>query len=176
MKVKNWDVIEESRPGAMLPPGGYVCRITGVEDVPSKEYLWVVYDVAEGEYAGTYASLPQSDDWKHRFTRSYSDRAEGMFKAFINRVQESNRGFVWDGRDERQFVGKEVGLLMQTERYTKNNGDDGERTVVAGVVAAQDVRNGDYRLPAPQDRRRKVDVVKADADSADLYAGDIPFL
>ena len=174
MKIINWEEVEESRPSTMLEPGGYVCRITDVEDVPSREYLWIMYDVIEGERAGVYAGLPKSDDWKHRFTRSYKDTARGMFKAFVNRVEESNRGFKWDGRDERQFVGKEIGLVFQKEQYTKNNGEDGERTVVVGVEAAQDIRNGDYRLPEPQDRRSGAGSHAKQEPTAGPY-DDLPF-
>ena len=173
MKLINWEEVEESKPTTMLEPGGYVCRITAVEDVPSKEYLWVVYDVIEGERAGVYAGLPKSDDWKHRFTRSYKDTARGMFKAFVNRVEESNPGFKWDGSDERQFVGKLVGLVFQKEQYTNDKGDDKERTVVVGVESADDIRNGGYYMPEPKDRRTKVETAAA-AQSGPY--DDIPFL
>ena len=173
MKLINWEEVEESKPSTMLEPGGYVCRITAVEDVPSKEYLWVVYDVIEGERAGVYAGLPKSDDWKHRFTRSYKDTARGMFKAFVNRVEESNPGFKWDGSDERQFVGKIVGLVFQKEQYTNDKGDDKERTVVVGVESADDIRNGGYYMPEPKDRRTKVETAAA-AQSGPY--DDIPFL
>ena len=177
MRVKNWSLIEESVPSTMLEPGGYVCRITGVQDVPAKEYLWVVYDVIEGEKAGVYGGLPASDDWKHRFTRSYKETAEGMFKAFLNRLEESNRGRFdvakWQVHsDERQLVGLEVGLVFGKELYTNDKGDDKERTVVSYVVAAQDVRNGDFKVPAVKDRREKVDAPAA-ADAA-VYE-DVPF-
>ena len=173
MKLINWEEVEESKPSTMLEPGGYVCRITAVEDVPSKEYLWIVYDVIEGERAGVYAGLPKSDDWKHRFTRSYKDTARGMFKAFVNRVEESNPGFKWDGSDERQFVGKLVGLVFQKEQYTNDKGDDKERTVVVGVESADDIRKGGYYMPEPKDRRTKVET--AAASQSGPY-DDIPFL
>ena len=173
MKLINWEEVEESKPSTMLEPGGYVCRITAVEDVPSKEYLWVVYDVIEGERAGVYAGLPKSDDWKHRFTRSYKDTARGMFKAFVNRVEESNPGFKWDGSDERQFVGKLVGLVFQKEQYTNDKGDDKERTVVVGVESADDIRKGGYYMPEPKDRRMTVE--SAAAAQSGPY-DDIPFM
>ena len=173
MKLINWEEVEESKPSTMLEPGGYVCRIVAVEDVPSKEYLWIVYDVIEGERAGVYAGLPKSDDWKHRFTRSYKDTARGMFKAFVNRVEESNPGFKWDGSDERQFVGKLVGLVFQKEQYTNDKGDDKERTVVVGVESADDIRKGGYYMPEPKDRRTKVETAAA-AQSGPY--DDIPFM
>lgn len=173
MKLINWEEVEESKPSTMLEPGGYVCRIVAVEDVPSKEYLWIVYDVIEGERAGVYAGLPKSDDWKHRFTRSYKDTARGMFKAFVNRVEESNPGFKWDGSDERQFVGKIVGLVFQKEQYTNDKGDDKERTVVVGVESADDIRKGGYYMPEPKDRRMTVE--SAAAAQSGPY-DDIPFM
>lgn len=185
MKKKNWVFIEESKPGTMLEPGGYVCRITAVEDVPSKEYLWVVYDVAEGEKAGCYAALPASDAWKHRFTRSYKDTAEGMFKAFLNRLEESNRGRFdvakWqETSDERALVGLEVGLVFQKELYTNDKGEDKERTVVVGVEAAQDIRNGDYYMPEPKDRRTRVEGAASSTGAGapalgGVYDESIPF-
>ena len=180
MKVKNWTLIEESTPGQMLEPGGYVVRITDVNDVPEKEYLWIVYDVAEGPCAGMYAGMPKSDDWKHRFTRSYKESAEGMFKAFLNRLEESNRGrfdvATWQVRaDERQMIGLELGIVVQKETYTNDKGEDRERTVVVGVEAAQDIRNGDFRLPEPKDRRTRIEGSQAAAPAHQAASEPVPF-
>lgn len=177
MKIMNWNLIEENKPNTLLDPGGYVCRITGVQDVPEREYVWVMYDVAEGPQAGIYANLPAADDWKHRFTRSYKDTAAGMFKAFLNRLEESNRGRFdvakWQVySDERQFVGLEIGLVFGKEMYTSDKGEDKERTVVSYVCAAQDIRNGDFKIPAPKDRR--TNVPNAGTPSTNMYT-DVPF-
>ena len=184
MKVKNW-VFTESRAGgnSMLPAGGYVCRIAGVEDVASREYVWVVYDVAEGEFAGRYANMGADEAWKHRFTRSYKDSAESMFEDFLSRLEESNRGRFsvaeWSARgcNPQAFVGLEIGLVFGVEQYTKNNGDDATRTVVSYVTAAQDIRNGDFKVPAPKDRREKVETAPTAAPSAggSIYDEAIPF-
>lgn len=186
MRIKNWNMIEESTPGTMLEPGGYVCRITAVQDVPEKEYLWIVYDVTEGDKAGIYNGLGVSDDWKHRFTRSYKDSAEGMFKAFLNRLEESNkrgpRPFNVDQWqvycDERQLVGLEVGLVFGKELYTNDKGEDKERTVVSYVVASQDIRNGDFKVPDVKDRRENPAASRpasAPAVGGSIYDEDTPF-
>lgn len=177
MKKVNWTFIEESSANTILEPGGYVCRITGVQDVPDREYLWIEYDVAEGPKAGLYAGMGADDAWKHRFTRSYKQTAEGMFKAFLSRLEESNRGRFsieqWQATcDERAFIGLEVGLVFQKELYTNNQGEDKERTVVARVVASQDIRNGDFKVPEPNDRRT---VVAAPAAAATNFSADVPF-
>ena len=73
MKVMNWVGVEESTPFEKLPAGGYVIRIVDIEDVTDREYLNVVYDVAEGQYAGFY-----NDDFgqknRYRLFLSYRKR------------------------------------------------------------------------------------------------------
>ena len=41
MKAINLSEVQEAGTGLGLKAGGYVCTITNVEDVPSKEYLYV---------------------------------------------------------------------------------------------------------------------------------------
>ena len=183
MKILNWNMIEESNGGTILEPGGYVCRITAVQDVPEKEYIWVIYDVAEGPKAGMYSGLGVADDWKHRFTRSYKESAAGMFKGFLNRLEESNSGrgggrafnvANWQARsNEQEFVGLEIGLVFGKELYTNDKGEDKERTVVSYVCASQDIRNGDFKVPAVKDKRETVPA----SNGATGYIGneDVPF-
>lgn len=182
MKIMNWTEVEEStKGGAPLPPGGYVARIVDVEDVPGREYLWIMYDIAEGEHAGHYSDdFAKNNPWCHRFSRSYKQSAQGMFKAFLMRLQESNPGRFdvasWQATgDERAFVGLEVGLVMQTEKYTNNKGEDKERLDVVGIYASQDIRNGLYNMPEPKDTRKPADPFAMTA--ADPYANDaaLPF-
>ena len=183
MKIKNWTLIEESAGGSKLPVGGYVIRILDVEDVPSREYLRITYDIAEGEHAGHYSdAFGKQNAWSHQFVRSYKDTAEGMFKAFLKRLEESNVGFnieAWQARgcNEREFVGLEVGIVLQTEQYTNNKGEDKERLEMVGVYASQDIRNGDFEVPEPRDVREQVAAKpKPQAQaSASVYDADIPF-
>lgn len=171
----DWEGVEESAPFEKLPAGGYVLRIVDVEDVPGKEYLNVVYDIAEGEHAGFYSDdFGRRNPWAHRFVRSYKESARGMFKAFLCRLEEGNRGFSierWQRRcDERELVGLLLGAALQYEDYTNDAGEDKERLQVVGVYAAQDVRSGDFRLPARRDSRRPAPVRGA------AYAcDDLPF-
>lgn len=177
MKVLNWESVEESAPFSKLPAGGYVIKITDVEDMPDKEYLNVVYDIKEGEFSGFYSDdFGRLNPWAHRFVRSYKPTAEGMFKQFLARLEDSNRDFnisAWQKRsDERDLIGLELGIVLQNELYTNNQGDDKERLCVVGVYAAQDIRNGDYKLPEPRDKRTSVG--GAAPAAADPY-DDVPF-
>lgn len=181
--------VEESVMGDKLPAGGYVVSIVAVEDVPLNpgtgkgDYLWIVYDIKEGhidgkltsEYSGHYSDdWGKKNPWAHRFTRSYKESAIGMFKAFANRVEESNRGFAWNQCNEQELVGKEVGIVLQKELYTNDKGDDKERLNVVGVYASQDIRSGDFKMPEPKDNRTKVSVTAADVVPVDAY-DDLPF-
>ena len=177
MRVMNWTDVEESTPFEKLPAGAYVVTITDVEDVAEKEYLNIVFDVREGEYAGFYSDdFGRNNPWAHRFVRSYKETAEGMFKAFLTRLEESNRGFsvaAWQRTcDPRAFIGLEVGIVLQIELWTNDKGEDKSRMECVGVYAAQDIRNGDYKLPPVKDSRK--DVPGGRPAKAELY-DDVPF-
>ena len=160
MRIMNWTAVEESGPIERPPVGGYVVRVVGVEEVEPKEYVSLVYDIAEGPYANFYDDpFGRANPWAHRFVRSYKESARGMFKAFLCRLEESNRGFSieqWQRRcDARDFVGLELGVVLQYEDYTNDRGEDKERLQVVSVVSAQDVRSGNYKVPGRKDSRRK---------------------
>jgi hypothetical protein len=94
MKIGNWTTVDAAQVGGgdFLGAGGYVMRIVRVIDHPEDEYIDVVVDVAEGEHAGIYAGLPESDDWRHSYRRYYSDKAASFFKQFLEALEISNRG------------------------------------------------------------------------------------
>lgn len=175
MKLGNWMLVEEAGSFQKLPVGAYVCKIVGVEDHPREEYLDIVYDIAEGSHKGHYAN---DDAWRHSFRKYYRDNAAGFFRAFLNRLEESNRGKFsvqqWtQACNERELVGLEFGALIQERYYTNNKGEDKTALEVADVIAAQDVRNGDYKMPEPRDMRENVPA-KAVSSFTPTEA-DIPF-
>lgn len=183
MKIMNWMSVEESTPFEKLPAGAYVIRIVEVEDVPSKEYLNIVYDIAEGPHSGFYSDdFAKRNPWSHRFVRSYKESAQGMFKAFLSRLEESNRNFnvaQWQVySNEQALVGLELGIVLQTELYTNNQGEDKERLNVVGVYASQDIRNGDYKMPEVKDSRQATPAATANqgyASQPSIYNDDLPF-
>lgn len=175
MKKKNWSEVEEASGSSMLPAGGYVVRITDVEDFPEKEYLKFTFDVAEGEYAGFF----RNDDrpYVHQFVRSYTDKAEPFFKHFLVCLEESTRGKFkieeWEKTcDESRLVGLELGVVFQVEDYTNTKGEDRKRMNAEGFYAAQDIRNGDFTVPDPKDTREGVP--QASGAPADMF-DDVPF-
>ncbi len=137
----------ESNDNQRIVPGGYVCRIEDVQDNPDKEYLYIEFDVAEGEFKGYYSQLASSFGfWGGRFYRSYKERALGMFKSFILSVEESNPGYKFDD-DESSLIGKMVGIVLQEEEYIGNDGNKKTRLIVNKTKTIDQIREGKFRIP-----------------------------
>lgn len=171
----NWKEVKPAGSSSMLPAGGYVARITDVEDVESKEYLRFTYDIAEGEHKGFF----ETDDrvYTHQFTRSYKEKAQGFMSQFLECVDASNADFSLDGwkPDFNDLRGKLVGIVVQREDYTNNAGEDRARMNVEAYAKADDIRNGRFKLPEPKDSRAKREQdTQADIPSG-VYDADIPF-
>lgn len=134
--------------------GGYVIKIVSVEDVPLNattqkgDYLLINYDIAQGDFAGYYQG--QNDKfggpWVARFTKSYKEKALGMFKHFINCVEESNRGFTWNW-NEHDLVGCVVGVTLQEEEYERKDGNIGVSLKVKEIKTVQQILDGDFKIP-----------------------------
>lgn len=148
-KIDFTEVVASEGDFPRVEPGGYVVRIAAVEDVASKEYLRIEYDIAEGDLAGHYSQdFFQTRPWMHSIIRSYKDSALGMFKGFYEHVEKSNPGFTWDGNNEQAFVGKLVGLLVGEEEYIdERSGEVKISTRATGTKPAQDIRDGNFRVP-----------------------------
>lgn len=147
MKNLNLDNVKAADEGKRVVAGGYVAGITAVEDVPSKEYLKVEMDIAEGEFKLYYSELYKSRGfWGLSTIRSYKQNALPFFKAFTTAVEESNPGYKFDN-DENKLRGKIVGIILQEEEYKKNDGSIGTRLVVARFTSVDNIRKGDFKVP-----------------------------
>lgn len=178
-KDVKWQEVEAAGSSRLIPAGGYVAKITDVEDVESREYLRFTYDIAEGEHKGFFAD----DDrpYTHQFVRSYKDKAAGFMAQFLKCIERSNDGFSLDGWDNEPNDLKNmlIGVVIQREDYTNNDGEDRACMNVEGFASVSDIRNGRFKLPEPKDNRDS----GAKADSAptasnpdtSVYDADIPF-
>jgi len=158
-----------------------VARIVGATDNAPREYVEIVFDIAEGEHAGYY-----SDEWgkahpyAHHFFMSYKDSASGMLKARLEAIAASNPGFdpfaAWDAGRLDIFTNRLVGVNLQEEEYRRNDGDTGTRLNVCQVVDAQLVREGKVKPRA----KKTLDGGKPSANrpsggQAGAYTGPVPF-
>ena len=147
MKNINWNEVEEAKEFPKVEPGGYVCGITAVEDLPDKEYLRIEYDIAEGEHRNYYRELYMSKGfWGASFIKSYKETARPFFKAFKTAVENSNPGYVFNN-DEKTLVRKYVGLVLAKEEYKANDGTVKERLYVDQIHSIDKIRKGEYTVP-----------------------------
>lgn len=185
MKKVNLSNVQEATDNNRLPAGGYICKYTKVEDVSSKEYLYMEFDIAKGDYAGYYQSLSESYGfWGGRCYRSYKEKALPMFKRMCSAVSKSNNGFVFDGEsnaDEQTLVGKLVGLVLCEEEYVGNDGNVKTRLYVDKECAVDDIVNNKFKVKAlkklPEEERAEVEG-PADASFMEIPKGsdtELPF-
>ena len=143
-----------------LPAGGYIGVITGVEDKVDKEYLNITYDIAEGEFRAFY-----NDEWgkehpyAHSFVRSYKQTGDkdkdkkimGMFKGFLRKIDNDNgthfEGQAETGLNEKELIGKKLGLVLGYEEYNSDRGEVRERLRVVFVKPIVDIRSGNFEIP-----------------------------
>lgn len=163
-----------------LPAGGYICRITAVEDKDEKEYLDVIYDIAEGQYKDFY-----SDDWgkdhpyAHHVVLSYKDKAFGMFKGRLKAIDASNGTNFAEraagGLPEQELVGKLVGLVIGYEQYNSDRGEIRERSYVKSVVSTERIKAGDFKIPPLKLLQPSNQIQPAVPEGFTLDESDIPF-
>lgn len=124
MRPINLSNIAEKAEGEFnrLKPGAYPCTIMRVEDVPDKEYFWVVVDIITGEYKDYFSDAFYADkDYAHRLCFSYKESAQGMLKGRLHVITDCNNGFdaeaAINAGNEQMLVGKAVGVVFREEEY-----------------------------------------------------------
>lgn len=171
--IDNFDAIETPNEYKRLVPGGYICRITKVEDHPDKQYLKVEYDIADGMYKNYWSDTAERNGWwGGDFVKSYREgsKAIGFFKQFIKAVEDSNNGYVFKW-DEQTLAGKLVGLVIGEEEYAKRTGGIGSRMTVNKTVSVATIREGGFAVPKKKEMAAAVETPVSSSVSDD----DLPF-
>ena len=154
-KIEKFETVQATTGEYARPKAdGYIVKIINVTDMPldvqtSKgDYLKIDYDICDGEFANYYTEQQKrlGGKWFANFIRSYKEKALGMFKHFINCVEESNNGFVWTW-DEDALIGKKVGVVLGEEEYLKNDGSVGTKLVVKNIKTVKQIADGDFIVP-----------------------------
>ena len=148
MKKIDLTDVQESTGSRNLPPGGYICKIVTVADVPQKEYLLITFDIAHGEYKDYYTELNnRAGFWGGKYFQSYKETALGMLKRFVSCVEKSNQSYIWDC-NESTLVGKHIGLVLAEEEYVSKDGEIKSNVKPVYVYTVEDIKTGAYDIPA----------------------------
>jgi hypothetical protein len=152
MRKINMKDVKEAGDFTRPDPGAYICTITDVKDIKSKEYLKVSYDIAEGEFKGYYGEMRSNNPdwtWAGAYVKSYKPAALPMFKRFCTAVSRSNGAFVFDGGEvnsnEKTLIGKKIGLLLGEEEYYGNDGEKKTRLYVNREFSIDNLK--DQKVP-----------------------------
>lgn len=181
MKKVDLTNVQEAQDGSRRHPAGpYICKITAVEDVDSKEYLKVSYDIVEGDYKGYYTKAREEHpdwEWFGAYVKSYKTKALPMFKRFCSAVTKSNDGYTFDGgaanSDEKTLIGKKIGLMFREEEYYANDGNIKTRLIISSEFPIANIK--DQKTPSVKKIKEET------ATSADGFmklengADEIPF-
>lgn len=157
----NMDGVKPYGDVAILPKGGYVMKILGVEVKTNNvgQYLQLSCDVVEGEYKDFFANdyRNQTGDSKKWHCNAFVNvpRDDGTerdgwtkrsFATFIDALEQSNSGYHFDW-DETKLKGLLIGGLFVIREYEGQNGDIRQSTTLASWASTEKVRTGKYRLP-----------------------------
>ena len=181
-----------------MPAGGYVVTILDVRtkgedygrvvDYPEeKQYIKLIYDIAEGEFAGKYSDdywQGPDKDYGHQIFFSWKNM--GAFKGNVRVFEESNPGFdfmaAFNADRYDLFVGKKLGIVLGEEEYIGNDGSVKKRFTFPRLKSVDDIRNGRFKVPplktldgAPQSSTASSGG-QDEQPPTSVYDDDIPFL
>ena len=183
---KEYDAAEVTEGGSFtkMTAGGYVVRIqavrtkdaAGFDYVVGKQYVKLIYDVDEGEFAGKFSDdywADESKDWGHQIYWSWKNM--NQFKRTVQCFDESNPGFdalaAFEADKWQLFIGKRIGIVLGEEEYIGNDGSVKTRFTFPNIKSVQDIQAGKFKVPPlkklPEDERPK-------QESAEVY-DDVPF-
>ena len=156
----NWNDVREFTERRELELGAYVCKIkqAAVQGNEKGSQLCIVFDIAEGDFAGFYAAdfaanTREDKKWKG-VLRLFLPRNDGSdkdewtkstLKGFCTAVEKSNPGYQWNW-DENSLKGKSIGILFRNEQWAYN-GKTGWAVRPFRALSVDSVRSGDYKIP-----------------------------
>lgn len=187
MRKLNWEEVTDAGESNIMGAGGYVIKIVGVKDHDGEEddkYIEVVYDIAEGDLKGNYAT--EIEDWKHQFRQYYNNSSTKKFRRFLSRLEENNPNFTvkaWQvNSDPKDFVGLNTGMVFRERRYLNKLGEAKWAVIADYPISIEDVRNGKFTIKEPsykntdeQEWTALRNNATTDNSEDDVYGSSIPF-
>lgn len=177
----NWNEVQEFTERAKLPLGAYVCRVkkAAVQANEYGEQLCIVFDIAEGEYAGFYQREFNADTRENKkfkgVLRVFLPKDDGSqkdewtkstLKGLVTAFEKSNPGYKWNW-DERSLAGRMIGIMFRNEEW-EYDGKTGWTVRPFRAISTDSVRSGDFTLP--KDKPLKKESSSGFGESYDGFA------
>lgn len=162
LKPHDFDNVQANSTFVPLAPGGYICRIMGVQETTTQNGVpsfHVSLDIAEGPETGRFAKEYRSDTrqdkkWGCIYRQTITTRDGGtspFFKGLICAFEESNGTTVqWIDNPQafaEQFKNKLIGVVFGREEYKKTDGSKAWSTKPTVCMSVQKIRSGDFTTP-----------------------------
>lgn len=143
-----------------LPAGGYEALILGaeVENNDWGERLRIDFDICAGPYAGFFdrqfaGSTFDDKKWKGSIRLTVPDEQSKFFEGdkrrfnnFLYAVEDSNKGYTWNW-DETSLKRLKIGVIFANKEW-EYEGKTGWATVCQSLCSIEDIRTGNYTVPA----------------------------
>ena len=161
-QFKDFSTTKAYTESAILPRGGYVCKIIGAKVMPENQYgqsIKIAFDIVEGEYAGYYqdkfdANTNEDKKWPgvYMLNVPLDDGSEKdgwtkrKFRTFTDALEESNAGYHFDW-DESKFKDKLIGIIFNHREWENSQGNAVMVPNAKNVTSVQKIREGKYKIP-----------------------------
>jgi hypothetical protein len=135
-----------------LEAGGYVLKIVNAEYVPTKDYVVLHLDIAEGPFKDYFKKKEYNGKWSLDAVKYLSlKNTEGAVKALksdITSIERSNNiTFDWN---EKSLINKKVGGIFGKVQYQANDGTLKFRVKLKRLRSVEAIVTGDFEVPAPE--------------------------
>ena len=178
IKPQNWDNVQANTGDyKSISAGGYIAKINTVELTQTKtgkEVLVLYFDIAEGEFKGTFSKQYSSREAQDSnvkwpaggtYRQLTEEKSMTFFKGMISAIEESNKGWKWNW-NEIELQGKVMGVVMADEEYVNNEGQIRVAVKPAWIRSVDAIRKGDFKVPEIK-RVKEPNVVREVAATAD---------
>lgn len=162
-KYSNWNKTTTLSNGVgKLSAGGYICKIKDVviEQKNDNEYMIIIFDINEGDYKEYYANKHKKFGGNYAgkyFIRLPDEDASDddiklrQLKTFIEHIESSNQGYVWNFQ-EQTLKGKLFGGIFGEKEYSYE-GKNGVYVTLRLTASVSDIKEANYIIPPIQKLR-----------------------
>lgn len=159
-RPNNWNDVKEFSDRQKLPLGAYVCKVRNaiVQGNERGEQLCILFDIAEGEYAGFFAnefnaSTNPDKKWKGVLKQwlpkdngtEKDEWTKSSLKGMTTAFEKSNTGYCWDW-NEASLIGRLIGVLFRNEEW-EYEGKTGWAVRPFRAISVDSVRDATFTLP-----------------------------
>lgn len=159
-RPNNWNDVKEFSDRQKLPLGAYVCKVRNaiVQGNERGEQLCILFDIAEGEYAGFFAnefnaSTNPDKKWKGVLKQwlpkdngtEKDEWTKSSLKGMTTAFEKSNTGYCWDW-NETSLIGRLIGVLFRNEEW-EYEGKTGWAVRPFRAISVDSVRDATFTLP-----------------------------